>query len=229
MDSEQGALAPVKTAETSNAAVLLGLYLLLLAFFILLVAISKIVETRSAAALDSINSAFSAPHDATIPIAFAPIPSGPIAEVEEFHGGIRAAVDPALPIAETFATDGGRVIRVRVSTNVAFVRDQAALSRAMPPFLDQLVEAMRFSAEGLRAEVELRVGTRDTVEPTSLGDAALAIQRAGLLARELVGAGLAPDAIGTGIDTDLAALELRFALLPSDAARITFEAEAGAP
>lgn len=229
MDSEQGALAPSKTAETGNAAVLLGLYLLLLAFFILLVAISKIVETRSSAALDSVNAAFSEPHGTTAPIAFAPISSGPILEIEEFQGGIRAAVETALAVAEIVATEGGRGIRVRVSTNVAFVSDLPKLSRAMPPFLERLAGAMQFSAEGLRAEVELRIGARDLVDPTRAGDAKLAIQRAGLLARELVGAGVAPVAIATGIDPDLTGLEFRFALRPPDAGRVTFGAEAGAP
>ena len=149
MDSDQGAPAPSQTAGNGNAAVLLGLYLLLLAFFILLVAISRIVETRSSAALNSVNGAFSAAVEATAPTAFAPIVTGPIVEIEEFQGRIRAAVEEALPVAEVLVVQSGRVLRVRISMNVAFVRDEARLSRAMPPLLARLAGAMGPAAPGI--------------------------------------------------------------------------------
>ena len=172
MDSDQGAPAPSQTAGNGNAAVLLGLYLLLLAFFILLVAISRIVETRSSAALNSVNGAFSAAVEATAPTAFAPIVTGPIVEIEEFQGRIRAAVEEALPVAEVLVVQSGRVLRVRISMNVAFVRDEARLSRAMPPLLARLAGAMGPAAQESRAEIELRVGVRDTGAPTAAGGAA---------------------------------------------------------
>ena len=229
MDSDQGAPAPSQTAGNGNAAVLLGLYLLLLAFFILLVAISRIVETRSSAALNSVNGAFSAAVEATAPTAFAPIVTGPIVEIEEFQGRIRAAVEEALPVAEVLVVQSGRVLRVRISMNVAFVRDEARLSRAMPPLLARLAGAMGPAAEESRAEIELRVGVRDTGAPTAAGDAALAVRWAGLLARKLVDAGVAPQVIAAGVDADLAALELRFVVPAADAARVTFKDLAVAP
>ena len=146
MDSYQGAPAPNQTAQNGNAAVLLGLYLLLLAFFILLVAISRIAETRSSAALSSVNGAFSTAADASPPVALAPIVTGPIIDIEEFQGRIRTAVEAALPVAEIVVARNGRVLRVRVSTNVAFVREDSRLSRAMPPFLERLAGAMRLTA-----------------------------------------------------------------------------------
>ncbi len=229
MDGDEGALAPSQahTADDNNAAVLLGLYLLLLAFFILLVSISQVVESRSSAALDSVKTTFSPAVDATAPIAFAPVVSGPIVGMEDFHGRIRAAVEAALPVAEITTAQAGRVMRVRVSTNVAFVRGEARLSRAMPPFMERLSGAMHLAVEGWRAEIELRVGMRDTAEPAVAGDAALAIARAGLLAREFVSAGIAPAAIASGVDTDLTALEIRFSVVPTNTARVTFDALAG--
>ena len=223
MNSDQGAPAPNQTAENGNAAVLLGLYLLLLAFFILLVAISRIAETRSFAALNSVNGAFSTAADTSPPVAFAPIVTGPIVDIEEFQGRIRTAVEAALPVAEIAVARNGQVLRVRVSTNAAFVREGSHLSRAMPPFLERLAGAMRIAAPDWRAEVELRVGARDTAEPTAGGNTALAVRRAGLLARAMVAAGIAPEAIATGVDAELAALEFRFAVVPAGAARVTFE------
>ena len=125
MDRDEGAPAPSQahTAEDGNAAVLLGLYLLLLAFFILLVSISQVVESRSSAALDSVKTTFSPAVDATAPIAFAPIVSGPIVGMEDFHGRIRAAVEEALPVAEITTPQAGRTMRIRISTNVAFMGD----------------------------------------------------------------------------------------------------------
>ena len=227
MDDE-GAPAPSQapSAEDGNTVVLLGLYLLLLAFFILLVSISRIVESRSSAALDSVNGAFGL---ANMPVAFAPIVSGPIIGLEDFHGRVRAAVEAALPVAEITTAQAGRVMRVRVSTNVAFERGEARLSRAMPPFMERLSGAMRLAVEGWRVEIELRVGMRDTAEPAVAGDAALAIARAGLLAREFVRAGIAPAAIASGIDADLTALELRFFVVPTNAIRVTFESLVGEP
>ncbi len=229
MDGDEGALAPrqAQTVENSNAAVLLGLYLLLLALFILLVAISQVVETRSSAALDSVKTTFSPAVEVTAPVAFAPIVSGPVVGMADFHGRIRVAVEEALPVAEITTAQAGRLMRVRVSTNVAFVRGEALLSRVMPPFMERLAGAMDFAVEGWRAEIELRVGMRDTAEPAVAGDAALAIARAGLLAREFVSAGIAPAAIASGVDTDLTALEIRFSVVPTNTARVTFDALAG--
>ena len=187
------------------------------------------METRSSAALNSVNGAFSAAVEATAPTAFAPIVTGPIVEIEEFQGRIRAAVEEALPVAEVLVVQSGRVLRVRISMNVAFVRDEARLSRAMPPLLARLAGAMGPAAQESRAEIELRVGVRDTGAPTAAGDAALAVRRAGLLARKLVDAGVAPQVIAAGVDADLAALELRFVVPAADAARVTFKDLAVAP
>ena len=180
-------------------------------------------------ALDSVNGAFSGTAKANSPMAFAPVLSGPVVGIEAFQGRIRAAVEEALPVAEIVTSQTGRVMRVRVSTNVAFLSGQAQLSRAMPPFLARLAAAVRLAAEGWRAEVELRVGVRDTAEPAAAGDRGLAIQRAGLLARELIRAGVAPAVIAAGVDGDLTALDLRFVVVPVDARRVTFETLAAAP
>ena len=95
----------------------------------------------------------------------------------------------------------------------------------MPAFIERLAGAMHLAVEGWRVEIELRVGMRDTAEPAAAGDGALAlaIARAGLLAREFVSAGIAPAAIASGVDADLTALELRFSVVPTDAARVTFD------
>ena len=58
MNDMDGQIKPVEAGVDSTIALFLGLYLVVLAFFILLVSISSIEKTKSSKVMDSLSSTF---------------------------------------------------------------------------------------------------------------------------------------------------------------------------
>jgi flagellar motor protein MotB len=176
-------LAPArpKPSADPSLSIFLGLYLLVLAFFILLVSLSTIEEVKARAVMESLTAAFGNAK-----------PSGTSAGPGEgdpallLERRLSAAFASVVHIAEIKIVKPGRLLRAELPVAQVFAEEEAALRPALQPLLDRVVAAM--SGVPGRASVAVEVALAGAVEARE-GQEKLAGVRADALARELLARG----------------------------------------
>lgn len=183
-----------------NLATLLSLQLLLLAFFVLLTAVSRFEGDRSRSVIASVQATF-----------------GPIAGRPDGEGGRAASADAvalgafreeighlartAIPLTRVEAATPSDVMQIDLPADAFFRPEESRPKPARRSFFRRLVAALAHRPAGSRYELELRQSTH-LPQP-------LAVARAGALARALAAAGVPEDSLSVGIG-------------PGDAGRIRF-------
>lgn len=174
-----------------------SLYLILLAFFIVLNAISNQSRARTEAVIDSLVNTFERPFQAA---ARSLLPNKPraasppdfLSEANTLMSGI-AALDADGPSL------GGNVLKVSVPDHALFFKDQARLSRQALVLLRRLSVLATGSGAGERREVTVLFGRGTATE-----DLKLSRHRADALARMLVAQGMPAGHLAVGLQSGTA-------------------------
>ncbi len=177
----------------ATATMFLSLVLIVLAFFIILVAISQPDGTREAMALGSVAETFAAP---TIE---GEVPKPAEADAGAFLNGaasfttIEAEFATRLGIVVVERPAAGQVLHLAVPVERLFVSGTASLRLAIPALIDDVAGALA-AADDWPAVTVL-------VSPSGGGDdrRGLAGARAGRLAEALIAAGVGREAVTAGI------------------------------
>jgi outer membrane protein OmpA-like peptidoglycan-associated protein len=167
-----------------------ALYLILLAFFILLNAVSEQAATRAAAAMESVNDTFKQTSVLTKqPVATAD------AENQASNDLVLSSVGRAflaeMELQGRYGASGGNTFEVEFPVDYIFEPGSFSVRRDMTPFLDQLVAAVRQAPSNKRQQVVFLFGTGTSLvsrEMTRTQE--IAVRRAGSLARYMTGAGV---------------------------------------
>ncbi len=212
-----------KSGGGGSTPLFLGLFLLILAFFILLVSISTLEKVKSKAVLDSLNSTFS-----TI------LPSGSSvtvfnAEEEEINAGelfqqeITDIFTSAIEVAKIEIVHPGRLMRVRIPSDSLFFSGKSKIRDSRFPFLDRIVAALSNRPAGARYDMEFVIGA-EYVDGRSLPIAGtLEILRAGVFARDMMARGAPTDSISIGLKPgDPAEVVIWFYVRPLNEPRLKF-------
>jgi len=192
------AAAPKSAGDDRNVGLFLALYLLLLAFFIVLYSISQPEEVRTDAAINSLTATFQAERLSSDEAPQFTSSSGPFDPVENFHNQVRGLFARDLPIARFEILQLGNTLRVRVPSEALFVPGRARLREQRTALMEALADALsRESSEG-RFEVELIVGAGAEL-PSAAAPPSLALRRAAALARDLRGRGVPARSLSAGL------------------------------
>lgn len=139
--------------------VFLGLFLLVLAFFIMLVSISTFETVKSSAVMDSLTSTFttvlpptSAPTDFTAK-------DGDIIAGEAFQEQITTIFSTAIQVEKIDVVQPGRLLRLQLRANALFQQGEAAVREDQLPLLDRVVAALSNRPPGLRLDLEVIIGS----------------------------------------------------------------------
>ena len=194
---------------------LLGLFLLLLAFFIVLNALSTFEATKARQVLESVGKTFS-PHRAKPGLSSRLGPrTGEALSLEE----IERIVATEIPLARVEKPGDGRLLRLTLPVQALFQPDAAAFLTERSVLLDRMAAILAAPPTGVRYDLEFLLGG----EGAALTADALAVGRAGLFARRLRSRGAPADriAIGAaGVARD--EVVLRFLIRPADEPRPDF-------
>ena len=195
MDEEETAKAPLKDPTLS---LFLGLYLILLAFFVLLNTMASLKEDRVKAVLGSLLSTFSteimnsrAPTEFTASV-------GEILASEEFHREIRDFFEVAVPLSRVEFFSAVTMMRITLPADQLFVPGSIVMREDHQEILDRVVRAMSRRVEGLRYDVEFTTFTGPFAAAPTGGAQVLEVARAGAFARTLVERGIGAEAITIG-------------------------------
>lgn len=189
--------SPPEPRRDGSVALFLSLYLLLLAFFILLVAISNGENVKSREILEGVSSQFAAQR---VPRETASFTSdiGAFVSPSAFMNRVTEVYETAIPAAKVTKIASGRLMELRFHVDSLFEHDTETLRPAQRRAIAQLVSSLSAPPPGLRYEAEaifaLPVGAALPVAEDR------AMRRAGVIARAFVEQGAPNTAV-------LAALE----------------------
>jgi len=155
-------LAPAnEKTEDPTIVIFLGLYLLLLAFFMLLNSISNIDSERAVDAAESVGQAFSALKPPEVLGRDEMIAKGAVLETNTFQGQAKAAFATISRIAQVEFNEEGDKMRVETDVDSLFTADGESFKEKTSVFLDRIAKVINRGDEGMRREVEVIIGVGD--------------------------------------------------------------------
>ena len=179
--------------------VFLGLFLLVLAFFILLVSISTFETVKSTAVMDSLSSTFTTVLPPTSDPTEFNAKDGDIIAGETFQQEITMLFSTALQIENIEVVQPGRLMRIRMPTSALFLDGDVKVRDDLIPLLDRVVANLSNRPPGLRQDMEAVIGS-PAIENIDLPVGQTEeVARLGELARTLTSRGAPPDSISVGI------------------------------
>jgi flagellar motor protein MotB len=220
------------SSEAVNPAlpVYLGLFLLVLAFFIVLVSMSTIEKVRSNAVMNSLTSAFSS----ILPPTNTPAPflslEGDILAAPQFQAQIGELFSTAIQVAKVEVVQPGRLMRVAMPAESLFVEGQAQVKPEHYPLLDRVVATLSGRPPGLRFDMEFVLGVRAGAGRALPVEQTLEMARAGAFAREMARRGAPPDSVAIGLSAgDPGDAVMWFYVRGEEETRLRFLEDEGAP
>lgn len=197
--------------QGDSTQLFLSLYLIVLAFFILLNAISKIQEERSKVVLGSLGATFAEPAIvATGPLDFT-AGSGAFSAVHAFDKSIRSLFQSAFPFVSFKPFQPFEKMMAEFPVDAMFGAESALIRADQVVALNELATILTRDTPGQRFSVELLLPVSPTGVRSPTPERSLAVDRAAALARALVVRGVPADRVTAGIEGgDAGKLRMRF-------------------
>ncbi|NVK17419.1 MAG: hypothetical protein HWE30_01845 [Methylocystaceae bacterium] len=177
----------------------MSLYLVVLAFFILLVSISSTEEVKSKALMESLSSTFSSVLPPRMDLQAFNATTGEFLAADEFQRQVTGLFSTVIGVVKVEAIQPGRLMRVELDADGLFELDKAVVREGQAPFVDRLVSALSANPPGLRFEMEFVVSTPWGQGKTMPTEETLDIKRAGAFARQLLTRGAPPGSVSIGL------------------------------
>lgn len=220
---------PVRRRDGS-VMVFLSLYLLLLAFFILLNTISQREQRRSQMAIGSVAATFRAPLPTEVVDLTTSTGRGVLASADPFHRQIKKVFEDTLPIDAEKVISNGNVMRISVPADNVFHPNSESFRTEIATLLEGIADGVTKRDPGVRFEVEMVIESGSSV-PAIEGDRLpLPLRRAGAFARRMRSAGVAAHSvivgIGPGSSDDI---QFSFYAREIDRSRVSFTELAAVP
>lgn len=179
---------------------ILSVYLLLLAFFILLNNISKVELVRAKAVTGSLESAFASYGRPTRTPAVFTSAAGTALGDDTLEVRLGALVKAELRLTEVEVITPGRLMQLRIHERALFSGPDNEISSAGRRFVRRLAAALRTPSHGVRYEVEVRIGG-GAAGRNGLDDGNMErIQKAAALAQALAGAKAPSGTVAGGVE-----------------------------
>ena len=183
----------------STIALFLGLYLLVLAFFILLVSISTPEKVKSRAVMDSLSSTFASILPPAAEMTVFTAKQGGLASSRAFQTEVSKIFSTAMRVAKVDIVVPGRLMRIVMPSDAMFRPGEAAVREGRYDMLDRIVASLSSPAAGMRHDLDLVVGASPGPGGLLPTEPTLETRRAGAFATQMLSRGAPAQAISIGI------------------------------
>ncbi len=198
-DNEAIPHEPREGSGRSTISLFLGLYLLVLSFFILLVTISTREDLKSQAVMDSLTSTFKTILPPSTDLTGFSAREGEVVIGQRFQEQITNIFTTAVRVIKVEVVQPGRVMRVVMPADALFFTGRTEIRPARFPLLDRLVAALSGRPPGVRFDMEFVIGSAYTPDNDLPIRQSLEMARAGAFARAMLARGVPPDSISVGL------------------------------
>ena len=216
--------APAGPPEDKSIILMLGLYLLVLAFFILLVTISTLEEVKTQRVMDSLVSTFSSAIPPTTDLTAFQSKEGDILAGQQFQQEITGIFSTDIRVEKIENVQPGRLMRVLLDADSLFLEGSAQIRASNTPLLDRIVTALSSRSYNTRYDMEFVIGSRFDKDRSMPIGQTLEMARAGQFARDLMVRGAPPDSISVGlVPGDQNEINIWFYVRGVDEGKLDFE------
>lgn len=225
IDDQNSREDSIESVKPAGSYLVISLFILLLAFFIILNVISTRTEVKSRAVMDSLHSTFRTVENSTHSAQIFLSNLGATPEPEQLVDEMRRLWVAAVPIAEVEVLTDGRTMQLRLPANMIFPGGKALLRKDRRRLLGNVASVLAAVAPGYSNELELLIGTNWRAgEKLDFDVNNLEISRAVEFAKELIASGAPRDTVSIGIrEGDGRELEFRFFVRSKAMARVEFQ------
>ena len=192
---------PIADDDTRNRnmPLFLGLFLLILAFFILLVSMSTIKEDKTSAVIGSLSSTFSRIAAPFMDPSNLSSMEGLQQAGQEFQDHITGIFSSSLQVATVEVLKPGKILQVELPLQTLFAEGDTVVRPVVIPILDRIIASLGNRPIGIKYDLEFVMGTpvdKNGETPVTQG---IELARLGSFARELLRRGAPPDSISVGL------------------------------
>ena len=185
---------PKENEGSKTGTLFLSLFLLILAFFIVLVSISRVQDSKTNAVKASLGTTFTKIMDSSVSdftVKDSEDPAG-----KEFQEEITTIFTTHLQIAKVSIVQPGKLMIARMPVSAVFLENTSELNPSVFEFIDRTVAILGSRQPGTHFDMEFIVGVPDgilSVEQT------INMEQAGGFAREILTRGAPPDSLSVGL------------------------------
>jgi hypothetical protein len=190
-------IKPAPAADTIS--IFLGLFLLLLAFFILLVSISTVEKVKSLRVMDSVAAAFATILPTSVELRDEATKDANILSGEAFQAEITGIYATQVQVTKVEVVTPGRLMRVVMPSDALFFPGEARLREGQFPFIDRMVAALSGRPAGMRHELEFVIGNALQAERSLPVGETLESRRAVTFVKGVLARGAPPDSVSVGL------------------------------
>ncbi len=190
-----GFLKQAVKSRPDYAALLVSLYLVLLAFFIMLVAMSEFDITKQDKAVASLQDTFAISRQIQT-LEYMPSPGLEVL-VQELFAELRDTVALLMPLKKLEVIEHHDELMIMVPMEQLFARDSTAIQPQKQPYLRQLSELLKRWQYELMIDMDIVLGTTNIDPAPTAQD--VSVGRAGEIARFFLDSGLPKSQIAVGI------------------------------
>jgi hypothetical protein len=219
-------LHPPASTDTDGhtTALFLSLYVLVLAFFIVLVTISSPEKVKSKAVMDSLTSTFASLMAPSTDLTTFASKEGDFLAAEASQEQINGVFTSTIQIARVEIIQPGRLMRVMMPADSLFFPGTTDIREAQVALLDRIVASLSVSTPGLHYDMEFIVGCPYGPGKSLPAGDTLENARAGVFARAMLARGVPPDSIAVGLRPGEAGdIVMRFFVRPQNETRLNFD------
>ena len=173
----------------TNILQFLSLYLLILAFFILLVTISTVDKKKLDDVVASIKS------DAELDKR----ETGPILAGQVFQDKTTELFATALGVEKIEIMQLGKVMRIQMTADAIFEPESDVVKKSQQPTIDRVIAALSSRPPGYQFDMEFVVGSAYSSGQNLPTQETIEMRRAGSFIREMLSRGAPPDAVSIGL------------------------------
>lgn len=188
---------PGKADSTTGSFV--SLYLIILAFFVVMNFISNQVQSKVDAATESVTRAFNNPYEPEAVFVDVTASEDALTPNDEFYDQIQGVFASLVGFDKKFPTLGGHVIKITLDQDLLFRKRTAFLRDDQTEFVKQLSRFLATVRESEKREVEFIVYTGKKLPKGPEYWKDLYILRAGMLVRTLENLGVSGNQLSTGV------------------------------
>lgn len=191
---------PPSPPANGSVALFLALYLLLLAFFILLNTISTFEEVKTREVQESLSSAFAAILPPTTSLQTVTSIEGPTVSAQEVQAKLGNLFETAIKVVRVEVIQPGKLMEVILHVDQLFDNNSILIRERQADFMRQLAEVLSDDDGYASYEMEMVMGSQIENKGTIQIENNLQIAQAGSFARELIDYGAPADHFFVGID-----------------------------
>jgi len=219
----------IKSAPPNNSGnlIFLSLFLLLLAFFILLNALATIEETKARKVLTSVATTFRSVVDSKTQAQILISDLGPTPQANEVLDALQQLWITSAPIAKVEKLTRGQIMELTLPVNELFLGGKAILRADREPLFDRTSLLLGLGSNGGATEVRVMLGVTRDQGILSTPEGRLAVDRAGKIAAALVDHETPEDRVIVGVqESDPKKLRVQFEIRDPAHAHATFKSGA---